>query len=472
MLRSDFPFPLDAWPRRLAAFLLGESLLGFLAIVAVGLTLFPVLFAVPPTVHVAVDTLQWLIIAWFAVEYIVAGLLAPAKRAFLLNPWRVLDVLTILIPLTSLLPNVSGAVMSSPVLRLVRLARLVTLGVRVSGVAVRQRVSRGDEPTVPASRQIKRMGDARGISPRAASWEDLLRGLGSSQGEWFHVSNPSAEDLAEMGKAAGLAGGFLENHLLSTSYPHVATVRGGAAVFLWIPELSAAGRVQRHGMLFLLGEGRMLSLTRRSSARMERNAGAVVAARREADGVSFAVCVLQGILDAVLRQNEKLIGDFEQELRALEDVPIRESSPAFFERTFRVKQELSAAQADLWRLKGVIADLAAGHALPVDGDTAAEIFLRLTSEAEYLYETVVNLRDEVLSVLELHLNVVSFDMTRVMRVLAAVSVLGLIPAVIGGLFGMNLIDNPWPITLPQVAFCVCFGMVLCLYFFFVKGWLR
>jgi len=100
------------------------------------------------------------------------------------------------------------------------------------------------------------------------------------------------------------------------------------------------------------------------------------------------------------------------------------------------------------------------------------MFRRLTSEAEYLYETVVNLRDEVLSVLELHLNVVSFDMTRVMRVLAAVSVLGLIPAVIGGLFGMNLIGNPWPLTLPQVAFCVFFGMVLCLYFFFVKGWLR
>jgi len=44
--------------------------------------------------------------------------------------------------------------------------------------------------------------------------------------------------------------------------------------------------------------------------------------------------------------------------------------------------------------------------------------------------------------------------------------------VIGGLFGMNLIDNPWPFTLPQVAFAICFGMVLCLYFFFVKGWLR
>ena len=37
---------------------------------------------------------------------------------------------------------------------------------------------------------------------------------------------------------------------------------------------------------------------------------------------------------------------------------------------------------------------------------------------------------------------------------------------------MNLIDNPWPATLPQVAFGVLFAMVLGLYFFVVKGWLR
>jgi Mg2+ and Co2+ transporter CorA len=63
-------------------------------------------------------------------------------------------------------------------------------------------------------------------------------------------------------------------------------------------------------------------------------------------------------------------------------------------------------------------------------------------------------------------------MNRVMRVLAVISVLGLIPAVVGGLFGMNLIDNPWPWTLKQVSFCVGFAMTMCLYFFFVKGWLR
>jgi hypothetical protein len=37
---------------------------------------------------------------------------------------------------------------------------------------------------------------------------------------------------------------------------------------------------------------------------------------------------------------------------------------------------------------------------------------------------------------------------------------------------MNVAGNPWAVTLPQVAFGICLGMVLGLYFFFVKGWLR
>jgi hypothetical protein len=47
-----------------------------------------------------------------------------------------------------------------------------------------------------------------------------------------------------------------------------------------------------------------------------------------------------------------------------------------------------------------------------------------------------------------------------------------VPAVVGGLLGMNLIDNPWPVTLPQVAFGVGLGLVVALYLFLIKGWLR
>jgi Mg2+ and Co2+ transporter CorA len=44
--------------------------------------------------------------------------------------------------------------------------------------------------------------------------------------------------------------------------------------------------------------------------------------------------------------------------------------------------------------------------------------------------------------------------------------------VVGGLMGMNLIDNPWPVTLPQVGFLVFIIMVSMLYTFLAKGWLK
>ena len=176
---------------------------------------------------------------------------------------------------------------------------------------------------------------------------------------------------------------------------------------------------------------------------------------------------------AALQQNERLVGIFTTELRSLEEVPVRESRTEFFERTFRLKKELSAAQADLWRLKSLLTELAEAPAcLPGVAAEAAAEFHRMADDAAYLHETIVSLREEVLSLIDLHINVVSFDMNRVIRLLAVISALGLIPAVVGGLLGMNLADNPWPVTLPQVAFGVCLGMVLGLYLFFVKGWLR
>src|SRR3954471_18861032 len=137
MLRSEFRFRVERRPERLLAFLLGEAFLGFLAIVAVGLTLFPMLFNVKPVAGATIDMLQWVIIGWFAFEYLFAFASARAKIAFLKSPWRWLDLATVLIPLASLLPTMSHALLSSPVLRLIRLTRLITLGVRVSGVAIR-----------------------------------------------------------------------------------------------------------------------------------------------------------------------------------------------------------------------------------------------------------------------------------------------------------------------------------------------
>ena len=470
MLRTDFPFALERWPQRLLAFVLGEAFLGFLAIIAVALTLFPMLFEVDPQTFATIEGVQWAIIGLFGIEYVVALMLAREKRAFVTNPWRLVDLVTVLLPLIGLLPGVSRAVLSSPVLRLARLVRLVTFGVRLGGIAGRRRVST-DATTVRTDPvQVTVVADVPDFSPQPASWENLLRWLKSPGRDWYHVTNPSDAELAQIGEAAGLPAGFLEAHLNATTYPHFASARGHFVMFVWLPEFKRDGGFDRYGVLFLAKPESLLSISRRAKRVIERMSTA--AEEAGAERPPFAARTLTVVLEHLVRQNERLVGEFEQELRALEELPVRESPPEFFERAFRLKKELSTSHADLWRLKGMLADLSEGRVKLPGAAGATELFRRLAANVDYLYETVVNTREDVMAVIDLHINVVSFDMNRVMRVLAVVSVLGLIPAVIGGLFGMNLIDNPWPFTLPQVAFGVTLGMVLCLYFFFVKGWLR
>jgi len=96
---------------------------------------------------------------------------------------------------------------------------------------------------------------------------------------------------------------------------------------------------------------------------------------------------------------------------------------------------------------------------------------RLAEEGEDLLQTARELREAVVSIIDLHLNVASFEMNKVMRLLAVVSVLGLIPAIVVGVLGMNVAGYP-SLTLSQVCFGISLGMLLCHYVFFAKVWIR
>jgi Mg2+ and Co2+ transporter CorA len=472
MLRSEVRFPVKSKPVQLIVFLLGEGFLGFLAIVAVALALLQMWFPLTPAGNTLVNLAQWGIIGWFAVEYLVALAFAPSKSAFLRNPWRVIDLATIIIPLLTLLPGVSNALRSSPVLRLIRLVRVVTLGLRVTGVVTRERSrqARNDESSGPVEVCVV-PGHEKSAS--AASWEEFLEWMKSDSADpkWFSVANVGRKELRTVAEAAGVPAEFLESHLVEATYPHVEMENDYAAVFSWLVESPQRSPAERNGLLTLVSRDGVVTLSRHSTdlTRLIKE----LRPKPELDRLPFPVRMTGEILRVVLEQNEELSGRFERELGALEELPLHESHPGFFEQTFRLKKELSAAQADLWRLKSVLNDLAEGaRKLPGSDGNEKEFLRQLSHDTEYLYDTIVNTREELLSLIDLHLNIVSFDMNRVMRVLAVVSVLGLIPAVVGGLFGMNLVDNPWPFTLKEVSFFVVFGMILCLYFFFVKGWLR
>ncbi len=465
MLRSEFPFATDTGPGRLGAVAFGEPFLGLLAIVALALTLFPMLFAASPAVEGVIEAAQWAIIAWFSVELVVAFACASDKRQFVANPWRWLDLATILVALGSLLPSATAALRSAPILRLARIGRLVSFGVRASSLPARQRVEQAAPSKSHGPVRVNRLVEQPQPEAEPAELDDLWRWLAAPDEQWFHVSGPGTEELRRIGAAAALPEGFLEQHLLGTSYPHWAPAGPRTGLFVWLPELDATGHLERFAILLVPTGRGLLSLSRRPLL----DVVAVASLQAVADERPFTERMIGQVLERIARDYQHLAGRCEERLRELEDVPVHESRPAFFELTFRMKKQLSAAQSDLWRLKRIADDLVARRGA---GAAAAEIYARFESDVDYLYDTMMNVREGVLSVIDLHLNVVSFEMNRVMRVLAVVSALGLIPAIIGGLLGMNLVDTPWMLTLPQVAFGVFFGMVIGLYFFIIKGWLR
>ncbi len=454
---------------RFFRFLLGEACLGFLAIIAAGLTAVPMLFKVSPHAEALLEACQWVIILLFAAEYAVALAAAESKRDFVLDPWRIVDAATILIPLATLIPGVSDLLRSSPVLRLVRLARVLTLGVRVSGVMVRE-TKTAATATRSGPVQVQMLPGLGATGPRLTTWDEFVRWAKHPQTGWYSVANVGEQNLREFEMATGIPADYISSHLFGTNYPHLEKTDRFISLFVWVPQRAAGQMTDRNGVLLFANDQGVLTFSRRPAHLLER-----VARRAESElaTLPFPARMSCQFLKLILDANEDLVGHFEEKLRELEELPVRESRPLFFEETFRLKKELSAAQSDLWRLRGVLKDLADSRVKFPGTEVGPTAFLaELADKADYLYETVNNTREGVLSLIDLHLNVVSFEMNRVMRVLAVVSVLGLIPAVVGGLFGMNLADNPWPLTLPQVTFAVCMTMVTCLYLFVVKGWLR
>jgi len=100
-----------------------------------------------------------------------------------------------------------------------------------------------------------------------------------------------------------------------------------------------------------------------------------------------------------------------------------------------------------------------------------KLFDILTDEATYLHETATNSRDNLQSLVDLYINTTSFETNKVMRIIAVITSLGIIPAALG-LLGSNILGNPWNIELWQVYYILFLFMLVMGWVFYRMGWLR
>jgi CorA-like Mg2+ transporter protein/Ion transport protein len=438
--------------------ILNEPVMGFLALAALTAGLAPMLFPVPAPLAAAMNLLGWAIIAVFALEYLVHLALAHDRLGYVRDPWRIVDALIILAPLVSLLPFAPDFLRSSPALRVLRLARVLLFGARARHGLKRTSAEAKGEAIVGPPR-VSALSP-RSTSPVPSDWAKLVQWAKAPDTAWLHAANLDAAHIKELAALVELPDVMVDAALRETSYPRLQSTARWCAFALSLPGTSER---PRSPVLLLLAKDHLLSLSLHP-VDLQRMPGF--------EELPWGTrCALHAI-GGVLEHNESLVGRMEHELRTLETLPADRSPESFFETVFRLKRSITLAKGDLWRLRNLLGMLAEGRRdFPGLGRDRA--FLKSFSEqADYLHETVEKAHEQLLTLLDLHLNIASYDVNRFMRLLAVVSSLALIPTIIGGLLGMNILGNPWPVTLAQIAFGTFVLMLCVLYAFLAKGWLR
>jgi Mg2+ and Co2+ transporter CorA len=446
-----------------------ERVMGLLALVALGTALGPMVFDVSPGVERALTVVEWVLVAMFAAEFLLQGAIAPDRHAWMRSPWRLIDLVTVLGPIAALLPQVSDVASGSLMLRMLRLGRAVAFGTRAGSVAVRRprrtvQTLRGVTPVVTMTGSN---GDLRTVR---SDWDNFLRWAAQPDASWFHVANLDDRRFQELAEAAGLSPQEVARVLDEGQHSKLTDAADHATLVIQMPTMleDRFPELHRDRVLAVVTAAGILTAT---TGTFDLPSDVTQLAQRARLAIyPFPARIACALLALAGERYVTVAQRFDEEARRLEGL---EGGNEFLQETFRLRREVSAAALDVWHLKGIVRALADGKTRLRGIDLKEEKYLDdLLAETDSLHETISETKEEVKSLIELHINLKSFEMNGFLKLLAVVSFLGLIPSVVGGLLGMNVADNPWPVTLGQVAFGVAMGMATALYVFAVKGWLK
>lgn len=440
--------------------LLDEAVMGFLAIVGFAAALAPFAFGIDTRTAIAFDVIQWTVLVAFILEFTVGFIAAPDRSRWIRNPWRIVDLVCILGGSASLLPGVTKAAGGSVALRLLRLGRVVAFGTMV-GTTVEDAERAPDAGPQPVPTRVRVFSPGRDQVMGMTSWDEALDWLTRPDDRWFDVTGARRGHMELAAGRLGLPPDLLRAVLDSRAGGRFVAWDGGVAISVWLPTGISEGfpDIRREQLVIFLPKAGILTAT---LSAFELPGSLVPSQDTHADGRP----ILGRLLEFGLELHARAFSRLDLELRVLDQTRLTAGNAEFFTKVFRLRRGLAAAVADVGRYSTLVRSVAE-RAKGAGPDVS-----RITADLDELTGHFNELKEKVQSLMDLHLNVKSYEVNRFMRFLAVVSFLGLIPSVAGGLLGMNVEGSPWSITLPQVAFIVTVAIAFSLYLFAIRGWLR
>lgn len=449
---------------------LNDAVLGFFALLSLILFIAPFVFPFNALAHSLVTVLELFIILLFVLEYVSALLVAKSKRKFIRDGWRIIDMMIIVSALIAFIPFMPDILRHSPVFRLIRVSRIALLGAR-SSLALKPIDNTTDIVSSDTLTDLKvLLLDRAGKQFEAITWEHGLKRISNCEPDWLFISGLGESRLAPITEALGVPVSAVQGLFRSAS-AGFDTLERFSTFFVRYPLPMLPGQRLNRIPILLVGTAENVVVLSREQSDLDQKIELRLASIDPSTPkiVRATLALVSEIMFAYTHIAENL----ELSLTNLETAQHTLGDEAFLTRTFELRADILSARGSLKHLKHVIRDLFSGKLIIASANQSdRDAFRYLVDDANDLYDNIEDLRESLQGLVDLRLNVSSFQMNRVMRLLALLTALALIPATIGGLLGMNLTDAPWPGTLSQVAFGVGVGMTLSLYVFAIKGWLR
>jgi Mg2+ and Co2+ transporter CorA len=448
-----------------------DHLMIVLALLLIPVIFLPLFFIFSPFMLALFRIVRDAILVIFILEYFLKLYVADSRKAYAADPWHVMDLLIAILAATNFIPwtLLGGIGRAFPLLRLLRLTRIFAVAGRTIKRAIPLRPM--EEVAPPVSRmKINILTDGRII--KGAAKEDIASYIAAPEHIWIDLQEVSELDIDFISDILKIPRVVLESKIIKESYPKIDFFKNFTTIFIRDSKLQSEGvdikdvHILRNNMLITWDNNYIVTISNDKSELFDLiNDGLPL---KDED---FIVRILYSIFNRKISDYEDIVRSMEQNITALEELPAGQMHP-FLERSFYFKKEIQKIHGNLLHFKQVLGAIRTRKILPGLRDEYPSLFAILFDESVYLSEASANIRDNLFSLIDLRINTVSVGLNRVMRILAVITSLGLIPSIISGLFGENLIDSPYPVRLSEVFLLELSIMLLVAYAIYRRGWLR
>jgi Mg2+ and Co2+ transporter CorA len=462
-----------------------EWVMGTLALLLIPILLLSDFASLPAALTSFLSILDVAIWLFFILEYICRLIVAEDRWKHFTSPWNILDLIIIGVPAIALLIGAGYGIASYfRVLRVMQAAQILYRGGKTVSRHFSQKTSDQDDDGQGTGMRVRSLSLAV-PAPAAGSklsdpvWQPVTISSTATSldrtGQWLDFSGLSLADFSTLSRISGIPTYLLDAKLREHAYTRADFKGKITTIFVKLPRLvrepgsGSTWQFSWDGVLLAYDRDSVMTFARTTLPLIDR-----VAITAETEDIALTG---PGILYLIVRDEmgtiEDLIMAAEEQLVYLEAQPMNRLPSNFLSMMYTDQKALSRITSGLLHTKTALEECCDNIQEISGKDTPEEGRLRsLIDRCSLLSDNAQHVSDSFAWMVDFYLNTTSFSMNRVMKILAVLTALTMVPAIVGGLLGMNLIGNPWPATLLQMVTIVGLVMVLTAWVYFNLGWLK